>query len=115
MESKYSFLCPLCSFETEQINVMRQYGHTKLKKQWVVCLDCRHLQEKAHPYKVFFQACRLIGLHVKHFLTRGHASKTTFLPKLFHAPTCHRCHSRHLLEWDGQCPKCGSAFLKKMI
>ncbi len=115
MEPRYYLLCPLCSYETEHITLSRSYRHTRLRKKWMVCLDCRHLQEKSHPKKILFHAFHLVWLHVKHLFTQKRKHKTTLIPKLLQKPMCHRCHSHHLLDWDGHCPKCGSAFLKKVV
>lgn len=116
MEAKYYLLCPLCSYETEHITLARSYRHLRLQKKWMVCLDCRHLQEKPHPKKLFFQSIKVLWLHVKQFVLkrRKHAT-ASILPMVFQRPSCVKCQSTHLLEWDGNCPKCGSSFLKKVV
>ncbi|GEM_PF-1007447 len=116
MEAKYYLLCPLCSYETEHISLARISRHTRLQKKWMVCLDCRHLQEKPHPKRLFFQAIKVLWLHVKHFVSKGRKHNPSMIfPKMLQKSSCHKCHSAHLLEWDGNCPKCGSAFLKKVV
>lgn len=116
MEVKYYLLCPLCSYETEHISLARISRHMRLQKKWMVCLDCRHLQEKPHPKRLFFQTVKVLWLHVKHFVSKGRKHNASLLlPKMLQKPSCHKCHSAHLLEWDGNCPKCGSAFLKKVV
>lgn len=116
MESKYYLLCPLCSYETSHITLSRTHRHVHLKKKWMVCMECRHLQEKPHPKKLFLQSFKLLWLHVKHYVIQKRKRPvSTVLPKLFQKPTCQECRSVHLLEWDGNCPRCGSAFLKKIV
>lgn len=116
MEAKYYLLCPLCSYETEHISLARISRHMRLQKKWMVCLDCRHLQEKPHPKRLFFQAIKVLWLHVKHFVSKGRKHNPSMIfPKMLQKSSCHKCHSAHLLEWDGNCPKCGSAFLKKVV
>jgi hypothetical protein len=116
MGAKYYLLCPLCSYETEHITLARIYRHTRLQKKWMVCLECRHLQEKPHPKRLFLQAFKVLWLHVKYFLTRGRKHDASMiLPKLLQHTACSKCHGTHLLEWDGNCPRCGSAFLKKVV
>lgn len=116
MKAKYYLLCPLCSYETEHISLSRTSRHIQLQKKWVVCLECRHLQEKPHPKHLFFQALKVLWLHVKYFVSKGRKHDASLLfPKLLHKPHCSKCRSHHLLEWDGNCPRCGSAFLKKVV
>ncbi|WP_263833839.1 hypothetical protein [Sulfurospirillum oryzae] len=115
MEVKYYLLCPLCSYETEHITLARTYRHMSLQKKWMVCLGCHHLQEKPHPKRFLLQALKVLWLHGKQFVYKGRKHDTSLLPKLLHKPTCQKCHGSHLLEWDGNCPKCGSAFLKKVV
>lgn len=116
MEPKYYLLCPLCSYETEHITLARSYAHAKLRKKWMVCLQCRHLQEKPHKRRVFFQTLKLIWLNIKHLVQKKPKHHTSaLLPKLLQEPTCTKCQSSQLLMWDGQCPKCGSSFLKKIV
>ncbi len=115
MDQKYRLLCPLCSYETEHIVLTQTYNHTQLRKRWFVCLDCRHLQEKPQTKKIILHAWRVLWMHLKQIVLRQRLSKKTILPKLFQKPTCKQCQGEHLLEWDGHCPYCGSAFLKKSV
>lgn len=116
MEAKHYLLCPLCSYETEHITLTRTHRHISLQKKWMVCLDCRHLQEKPHPKRFIIQALKVLWLHVKQFaFKRRTHNPSSLVPKLLHKFTCQKCHGHRLLEWDGNCPKCGSAFLKKVV
>jgi len=116
MEAKHYLLCPLCSYETEHMTLSRTYRHIRLQKKWMICLECHHLQEKPHPKRIFLQALKVFWLHVKQFIHKGHKhNPSIFFPKLLHKANCQKCNGQHLLEWDGNCPKCGSAFLKKVV
>lgn len=113
MEPKYYLLCPLCSYETGHISLSRSYRHVRLQKKWMVCLECRHLQEKPHPKRFVLQSLKVLWLHVKHFLLKKRSHKV--VSTVLHKASCKKCQSYHLLEWDGCCPQCGSAFLKKIV
>jgi hypothetical protein len=112
MEAKYYLLCPLCSYETEHITLARTYRHISLQRKWMVCLECHQLQEKPHPKRFLIQALKVLWLNAKHFISKGRKHNPS---KLLQKPSCYKCHGSHLLEWDGNCPKCGSAFLKKVV
>ena len=112
MEAKYYLLCPLCSYETEHITLARTYRHISLQRKWMVCLECHQLQEKPHPKRFLIQALKVLWLNAKHFISKGRKHNPS---KILQRASCYKCHGNHLLEWDGNCPKCGSAFLKKVI
>ena len=115
MKAKYYLLCPLCSYETEPISHAQTYRHTRLQKKWMVCPECRHLQEKPNSKRLLIQALKVLWLHVKYFVLKGRKHNPSLIvPKLLQHTSCIKCHGSPLLEWDGNCPKCGSGLLKKV-
>jgi len=116
MGAKYYLLCPLCSYETEHISLTRTYRTLRLERKWMVCLECLQLQKQSNSKRLFLQTLKVLWLHVKYFLLKGRKHDSSlYLSKVLQKPYCIKCHGSQLLEWDGNCPRCGSAFLKKVV
>ena len=109
---KYSsaFLCSVCGFETER---SLQKNATPQKIVWLVCSECQHLQPSTPFFLKFSQFCRISWSTCKQLILKQNVLHTAFLSKMVHKPMCYKCHSHHLLEWDGLCPFCGSTLLVK--